>query len=102
MTNHPLTDEICDELWDKHACYFNLYEEVRLTCRDAYDIGYTKGIEEISLRWADAVQSDLENGVKCLNERAAQELATKYPSIFAFGEVLKRLERMRPEQLEDN
>lgn len=43
---HPLTDEICDELWDEHACYFNLYEEVRLTCRAAYDMGYTEGLED--------------------------------------------------------
>ena len=36
---HPLTDEICDELWYEHAGYFNLaeYEEARLTCRAAAD-----------------------------------------------------------------
>ena len=65
-------------------------------------MGWDWAIEEIILRWADTVQSDLENGVKCLNERAAQELATKYPSIFAFGEVLESLERMRPQQQENN
>ena len=40
MTNHPLTDDICDALWDEHGEYYALYEEVRLTCRAAYDLGW--------------------------------------------------------------
>ena len=78
---HPLTDHEADKY---------------------LQMGWDWAIEEIILRWADTVQSDLENGVKCLNERAAQELATKYPSIFAFGEVLESLERMHPQQQENN
>ena len=34
---HPLTDKICDALWDEHGQYYALYEEVRLTCRAAAD-----------------------------------------------------------------
>ena len=40
--NHPLTDDICDALWDEHGEYYALYEEVRLTCRAAYDLGWKK------------------------------------------------------------
>ena len=32
---------------------------------------------------SDALQSDLENGVKWLNERAAAEFLTKYPALSA-------------------
>ena len=32
---------------------------------------------------SDALQSDLENGVKWLNERAAVEFLTKYPALSA-------------------
>ena len=56
---HPLTDEICDELWDEHACYFNLYE-VRLTCRAAYDMGYTEGLE------------DAQDIITCLQRKSRQ------------------------------
>ena len=34
---HPLTDEICDALWDENGQYYALYEEVRLTCRASAD-----------------------------------------------------------------
>ena len=61
-------------------------------------MGWDWAIEEFSLRWADAIQSDLEHGVASLNVKAAKELADKYPKIFAFGEVLKSLETKRPQQ----
>ena len=41
--SHRLTDEICDALWDEHGEYYALYEEVRLTCRAAYDLGFKAG-----------------------------------------------------------
>ena len=45
---HPLTDEICDALWDENGQYYALYEEVRLTCRAAYDVGYAQALEDVS------------------------------------------------------
>lgn len=67
-------------------------EQHRLTDHEAdkyLQMGWDWAIEEISNAWSDAIQSDLED----------KEFATKYPSIFAFGEVF---ERMRPQQQEDN
>jgi hypothetical protein len=52
-------------------------------------------LEEVVNAWEDAFQSDLEHGVRSLNDKAAKELAAKYPKIFAFGEVLNS---MRPQQ----
>ena len=81
MTNqHPLTDEICDELWDKHACYFALYEEVRLVCRAAYDMGYTEGLE------------DVQDIITCLHRKNSPEKPV----------TLEELEAMCPQQLENN
>ena len=39
----------------------------------------------------DALQSDLEHGVKCLNEKAAEEFKQRYPAISAFPDALRNL-----------
>jgi hypothetical protein len=52
-------------------------------------------VSEVVNAWEDAFQSDLEHGVRSLNDKAAKELAAKYPKIFAFGEVLNS---MRPQE----
>ena len=39
--------------------------------------------------WWRCVQSDLENGVKSLNERAAEEWKKKYPEISKFAETIR-------------
>ena len=49
---HPLTDEICDALWDENGQYYALYEEVRLTCRAAYDKGADWQLEQV-IKWLD-------------------------------------------------
>lgn len=45
-------------------------------------------LEVILDEWWMCVQSDLENGVKSLNERAAKEWQERYPQISKFGEFL--------------
>ena len=55
-------------------------------------------LEQVIDAWESTVQSDLENGVKWLNEQAAKELASKYPRIFAFGQELAE---MRPQQQQE-
>jgi hypothetical protein len=50
-----------------------------------------KILEHLTDAWSDAIQSDLENGVRCLNEAAATEFHQKYPSISRFGEFLHDL-----------
>ena len=41
--------------------------------------------EAIKDEWWMCVQSDLENGVKCLNEQAATKWRKEYPEIAKFG-----------------
>jgi len=44
--------------------------------------------EQIADEWSMCVQSDLENGVKSLNEQAAKDWFKNYPEIAKFGEWL--------------
>ncbi len=44
--------------------------------------------EAILDEWADRVQSDLENGVRYLNERAAEEWKEKYPGMAGFADAI--------------
>ena len=41
--------------------------------------------EVISDEWHSSVYSDLEHGVKCLNEQAAKDWHKNYPEIAKFG-----------------
>jgi hypothetical protein len=41
--------------------------------------------EQIEDEWSMSVQSDLEHGVKCLNEQAAKDWFNNYPEIAKFG-----------------
>jgi hypothetical protein len=41
--------------------------------------------EQIENEWSMCVQSDLEHGVKCLNEQAAKDWFKNYPEIAKFG-----------------
>lgn len=45
--------------------------------------------EEISNEWWSCYQSDLENGVKSLNEYEAKKFATTYPELAKFGSWLE-------------
>jgi hypothetical protein len=67
-------------------------------------IGITKEIERLiaivradeqeatQSEWWMCVQSDLEHGVKCLNEQAADKWKKEYPQISKFGEWLSNRE----------
>ena len=44
--------------------------------------------EKIEDEWSMCVQSDLENGVKSLNEQAAKDWFKNYPETAKFGEWL--------------
>jgi hypothetical protein len=45
--------------------------------------------EAISDEWHSSVYSDLEHGVKCLNEQAAKDWIKNYPELSKFGEWLE-------------
>ena len=45
--------------------------------------------EAIMDEWWMCVDSDLENGVKSLNERAAKKWHEEYPAISGFGEAIR-------------
>jgi hypothetical protein len=44
--------------------------------------------EEIMDEWWGCVQSDLENGVKSLNERAAEKWQREYPAMAGFAAAI--------------
>lgn len=52
MTNHPLTDEIIEEIWDTTGpcdpAYFGERHPSPEEMRAAYDLGYTQGLEDAS------------------------------------------------------
>lgn len=45
--------------------------------------------ESILDEWADRMQSDLEHGVRLLNERAAAEFTERYPQLAGFAEAIR-------------
>ncbi len=49
--------------------------------------------EAISDEWWACYQADMENGVKCLNERAADKFLMQYPAISEFGNWLNEREQ---------
>ena len=61
----------------------------------AYENGYKAGAaaerEAIMDEWSACVQSDLENGVRWLNEQAAKKLQESYPAMAGFaGKIYAR------------
>lgn len=48
--------------------------------------------EAIIDEWCMRMQSDLENGVRYLNEKAAEEWQRKYPEMSKFGQWLSLLQ----------
>lgn len=56
--------------------------------------------EAIMDEWWMCVQSDLENGVKSLNERAAEKWHKEYPAIAGFDATIRA--RGRQQNLENN
>jgi hypothetical protein len=67
--------------WDVHSCGPN--------CTKAGCVAIRKAVEAerdaISDEWSMCVQSDLEHGVKLLNEQAAKDWFKNYPEIAKFG-----------------
>ena len=58
---------------------------------EGFQLGYKAGIEAAHDAWADALQSDLENGVRSLNEAASKEFHEKYPEMAKLGEAIRQL-----------
>lgn len=54
----------------------------------AYEAGRKDENEATADEWWSCWQADMENGVKCLNERAAEQFAKAYPQINKFGDWL--------------
>ena len=49
-------------------------------------------IETIKDKLAEALQSDLEHGVKWLNEQASKEFTSKYPQLVGVIEYIMKLD----------
>ena len=101
---HPLTDRMINNARYSNGAWFRIIDDISKTdWKDQYECEenvlaravYDLAIEQVTDAWEDAFQSDLEHGVRSLNDKAARELATKYPRIFAFGQVLAS---MRPQE----
>ena len=79
--------------WNLHADEYNqwpsLGEDEKVEY--AYQLGYKAAIGDADDAWADALQSDLENGVRSLNEAASNELHEKYPEMAKLGEAIRQL-----------
>ena len=68
----------------------------------AYKEGYANATEEILDELHDALYGDLEHGVAWLNDKAATDFATSYPSLNKFVGWLSDLEDELTEEEEDN
>ena len=68
------------------------YHNYNVQCAwDGFQLGYKAAIGDADDAWADALQSDLENGVRSLNEAASNELHEKYPEMAKLGEAIRQL-----------
>jgi hypothetical protein len=70
---------------DRH---FDENENVDFLLVEAYQAGAAQMALHLSNEWDAAIQADLENGVRFLNECAAEAFNIRYPSIAAFGDVI--------------
>lgn len=48
-------------------------------------------LEEVDDAYSDALQSDLEHGVRALSERAAKEFKAKYPELAKFSDTIRAM-----------
>ena len=67
--------------WDIHSCGPTCKRYACVAMREAVEAER----EAISDEWSMCVQSDLEHGVKSLNEQAAKDWFKNYPEIAKFG-----------------
>jgi hypothetical protein len=67
--------------WDIHSCGPTCKRYACVAVREAVEAER----EAISDEWSMCVQSDLEHGVKSLNEQAAKDWFKNYPEIAKFG-----------------
>ena len=68
----------------------------------AYKEGYANATEEILDELHSALYGDLENGVAWLNDKAAADFATSYPSLNKFVGWLRNLEDELTEEEENH
>ena len=65
---------------------------LRAVLAQAYENGYKAGAaaerEAIMDEWSACVQSDLENGVRWLNEQAAKKWQESYPAMAGFADKI--------------
>jgi hypothetical protein len=84
-----LTDALAQERerlkWDVHSCGPTCKRYACVAVREAVQAER----EAISDEWHSSVYSDLEHGVKCLNEQAAKDWLKNYPEIAKFGAWLE-------------
>ena len=92
MTEHLLTDEMCEEIYDS-TC------EADVMMRLAYDKGRAEQLEQVEDAWSDALQEECECGIKFHSEKRAANMKRDYPVLAHFGVVL---DAMRPTTQEKN
>ncbi len=76
-----------EDWWKKNGIEQASYAE-KSAARKGWEAGVAAEREEIMDEWAMCVQSDLEHGVKLLNEKASDEFKRKYPAMFGFAEAI--------------
>lgn len=73
---------------EKYEVVYMNFDDLERFFQAAYNAGVEAECETIMDEWWMCVQSDLENGVKSLNENAAEKWRKEYPEISEFGAFL--------------
>jgi hypothetical protein len=104
MTKRTIIEMAREAGWDAHHAEFDARikafaklvraDERNRTWTQQHWTDYERSIaaaerEAISDEWHSCVYSDLEHGVKCLNEQAAKDWVKNYPEISKFGAWLE-------------
>ena len=77
-------ESVCDEMKADIEKAFTVIGESPKQSLEAHDKAIRdKTIDEFQDDLSSALQSDLENGVRCLNEAAAKEFYSNYPQLGA-------------------
>ena len=81
---------------DSHQTLDDAMQQPRAMAQ-AYESGYKAGVanerEAIMDEWSVCVQSDLENGVRWLNEQAAKKWQKSYPAMAGFADKIYAREK---------
>lgn len=79
---HPLTDEVCEDLTPTYPL-----EELNYYMRAAADWR----LERVIDAWNDAIQEEAECGIRSHSEKRAADMKRDYPVLTRFGVVLEAM-----------